>query len=541
MNLTSSELGYNGNENLKRRGVSIDWTQELIDEYIKCSEDVIYFAEKYIKIVTLDYGLVPITLYDYQKDIINAINNNNRVAVGASRQCGKTTSATVIILHYVLFNDFKTVGLLANKGDSAREILERIKIAYEALPIWLQQGVEVWNKGSVQFENGCKIIACATSSSAIRGKSCVTGDTKVCVSENNSFFYVEIEKIINNSILDIKGAKDMLYTVYKTMNKINGKEYVGFHKIKNIDEIKYNTSESGSIFKDGYMGSGSLIKKVLEKYGPEKMCQELLFISSDKSEAEALEKSIVNKEYIKKDDNYNLIEGGNVCILFGEDNGFYGKKHSKETIEKIQKSRNKTFELNKFTWCELIEIATGNIFYNYKDVYNAYDIKEDSENKRFNIYRLVGEGVIKYKSNYLQEKALVNHEQRVKFLKEAPERKVIKSNLVSKRFKGVPKTLESNIKRGYSIKTWIDSNPEKHTERMNKINKNPDKISKTAEKHRGMKRSVETCKNISESLKGKPCFIKGKKLIHDTFTLKISYIDKLTEIPFGYSKGMPPK
>lgn len=82
-----------------------------------------------------------------------------------------TTTAVCLILHYILFNDHKTVALLANKGDAAREILDRIKIAYQALPLWLQQGVVEWNKGSVEFENGCKIIAAATSSSAIRGKS----------------------------------------------------------------------------------------------------------------------------------------------------------------------------------------------------------------------------------------------------------------------------------------------------------------------------------------------------------------------------------
>lgn len=165
------EKGYLGNVNLKRTGAKIDWTPEMIQEYIKCSEDPIYFAEKYIQIVHVDHGLIPIVLYDYQKEIVEKITHNRRVAVVTSRQAGKTTTAVAVILHYVLFNDYKTVALLANKGDAAREILDRIQIAYEALPKWLQQGVEEWNKGSVAFENGCKIIAAATSSSAIRGKS----------------------------------------------------------------------------------------------------------------------------------------------------------------------------------------------------------------------------------------------------------------------------------------------------------------------------------------------------------------------------------
>ena len=165
------ERGYNGNANLKKKGQSIEWTQDKIQEFVKCSKDPIYFAEKYIKIVHVDHGLIPIRMYDYQKEIVEKFVNNRRTAVVTSRQAGKTTTAVCVILHYVLFNGHKTVALLANKGDAAREILDRIKVAYEALPKWLQQGVIEWNKGSVEFENGCKIIASATSSSAIRGKS----------------------------------------------------------------------------------------------------------------------------------------------------------------------------------------------------------------------------------------------------------------------------------------------------------------------------------------------------------------------------------
>ena len=163
--------GYLGNQNLKRSDIPVEWTPDMLKEYMKCAEDPIYFAEKYIKIVHVDRGLIPIVLYDYQKEIINAITFNRRVAVATSRQAGKTTTAVAVILHYILFNNHKTAALLANKGDSAREILDRIQIAYEALPKWLQQGVVTWNKGSIELENGCKVIASASSSSAIRGRS----------------------------------------------------------------------------------------------------------------------------------------------------------------------------------------------------------------------------------------------------------------------------------------------------------------------------------------------------------------------------------
>ena len=167
----TNNLGYLGNVNLKKARVDIQWTPEMVQEFLRCSQDPKYFAEKYVKIVHVDHGLIPIKLYDYQKEIIDTLQNNRRVTVVTSRQAGKTTTAAAIILHYILFNEHKTVALLANKGDAAREILERIKLAFESLPNWLQSGVVEWNKGSIELENGCKVIAAATSSSAIRGKS----------------------------------------------------------------------------------------------------------------------------------------------------------------------------------------------------------------------------------------------------------------------------------------------------------------------------------------------------------------------------------
>ena len=142
---------YNGNALLKKKGVQISWTQEQVAEYVKCARDPLYFAENYIQIVHVDHGLIPMRLYDYQRDIIEKITDNRRVTVVTSRQAGKTTTAVAVILHFILFNEHKTVALLANKGDAAREILDRIKKAYEALPQWMQQGVVEWNKGSVQL------------------------------------------------------------------------------------------------------------------------------------------------------------------------------------------------------------------------------------------------------------------------------------------------------------------------------------------------------------------------------------------------------
>ena len=163
--------GYLGNSHLKKVQEEIEFTPELIKEYLKCSKDPVYFSKEYIKIVHVDKGLVPFEMYDYQKSIVQKITDNRRMAVLTARQSGKTTTAVAVILHYILFNEFKTVAILANKGDAAREVMARVKLAYEALPKWLQQGVEEWNKGNIALENGCQVLAGTTSSSAIRGKS----------------------------------------------------------------------------------------------------------------------------------------------------------------------------------------------------------------------------------------------------------------------------------------------------------------------------------------------------------------------------------
>jgi Terminase large subunit, T4likevirus-type, N-terminal/Terminase RNaseH-like domain len=200
--MSKLEKGYNGNLSLKRQRTKLDWTQNQLMEFVKCKNDPIYFAQQYIKITHVDHGLIPIDLYDYQKDIIDSTNKHRNTIVLTGRQQGKTTTAVCLILHYVIFNSYKLVALLANKGDAAREILSRIQLAYENLPKWLQQGVVEWNKGSVELENGCKILASSTSGSAIRGKSC-------------SFLYIDEVAFVHN-------WSDFYTSVYPTLS--SGKE-----------------------------------------------------------------------------------------------------------------------------------------------------------------------------------------------------------------------------------------------------------------------------------------------------------------------------
>ena len=171
MNLQNRIKNYLGNPKLKRINMPMQLTEDQVREFVRCAQDPIYFIENYVKIITLDKGFVQISLYPFQRQAITDINDNRRVIVKAGRQVGKTTMVVGYILWYILFNEDKFVAILANKAPTAREILNRIKIAYESLPLWLQQGVRVWNKGDIELENNCRVMATSTASSAIRGYS----------------------------------------------------------------------------------------------------------------------------------------------------------------------------------------------------------------------------------------------------------------------------------------------------------------------------------------------------------------------------------
>ena len=162
---------YLSNPNLKKIGINIEFTKEQIEEYIKCSKDPIYFVKNYMKIVHVDHGLISFDLYDYQEKMISKFDQERFVITKMPRQSGKSTAVISFILHYILFNESKNVALLANKAELARELLDRLKKAYENLPLWLQQGVVTWNKGSIELENGSKILATSTTGSAARGQS----------------------------------------------------------------------------------------------------------------------------------------------------------------------------------------------------------------------------------------------------------------------------------------------------------------------------------------------------------------------------------
>ena len=162
---------YLGNPNLKAVGQNVEWTEESIKEYKKCWEDPEHFIQNYVRVVHVDKGLISFDMYPYQKKMINTFINDRFVICKMPRQTGKSTTIISFLLHYILFNESVNCAILANKLATARELLSRLQLAYEHLPKWMQQGVVVWNKGNIELENGSKILAAATSSSAVRGSS----------------------------------------------------------------------------------------------------------------------------------------------------------------------------------------------------------------------------------------------------------------------------------------------------------------------------------------------------------------------------------
>ena len=210
----NNEFGYLGNPNVKRDGVETSFTKEEIQEYQKCMQDPAYFARKYVKIISLDEGLVPFDLYPYQEKMFKHFKDNRFSIILACRQSGKSISSVVYLLWYACFHPEKTIAILANKGAVAREMLSRITLALENLPYFLQPGCKALNKGSVEFSNNSKIIASATSGSSIRGLSInLLFLDEFAFVENDAQFYTSTYPVVS-------AGKDTQIIITSTANGV---------------------------------------------------------------------------------------------------------------------------------------------------------------------------------------------------------------------------------------------------------------------------------------------------------------------------------
>ena len=212
---------YLGNINVKRDGVQQQWVEHEVVEYAKCMSDPSYFARKYVKIISLDEGLVNFDLYPYQEQMFNHFNDNRFSIVLACRQSGKSISSVVYLLWYAIFHPEKTIAVLANKGATAREMLQRVTLALEHLPFFLQPGCRALNKGSIEFSNNSRIVAAATSGSSIRGMSVnLLFLDEFAFVERASEFYTSTYPVISS-------GRDTKVIITSTANGIGNT----FHKI----------------------------------------------------------------------------------------------------------------------------------------------------------------------------------------------------------------------------------------------------------------------------------------------------------------------
>lgn len=320
---------YLGNANVKRDGVNIPFGKDQVNEYIRCSQDPKYFIEEYVKIINLDKGLIPFVMYPYQEKIIDHFNDNRHSILLSSRQSGKSITTCAFILWYAMFNSDRLIAIVANKESTAIEILERITLMLENMPFWIQPGTKELNKKSLSFSNNSKIFAAATSSSSIRGKSCVSSDTHVCISTNQEqYFYSSIDNFItttdcnssfssslitdcnpitdsvqsslitDSAITDINNYvnhqgtycnfdshTDLLNDYYYlvTFELITGcaepDHQVSFRTFDNFFDQKFRPEGKKLIFSDGYLGQGKEIKKLIEKSNPDDLYQRLISVT----------------------------------------------------------------------------------------------------------------------------------------------------------------------------------------------------------------------------------------------------------------------
>ena len=162
---------YKGSPLLKGRGEQFEFTQEQVKEFIKCSQDPEYFISNYVKVISLDDGIIPFIPYPFQKELVNSFHHNRFTICKLPRQSGKSVITTAYLIHQAIFRDNINIAILANKRETAFELMAKLQTSYENLPKWLQQGIVAWNKGSIELENGSRITASSTSSSAVRGFS----------------------------------------------------------------------------------------------------------------------------------------------------------------------------------------------------------------------------------------------------------------------------------------------------------------------------------------------------------------------------------
>lgn len=230
--------GLRGNTAIKASGQSVYTTtaeaKVIAEEIYRCMDDIVYFAENYFTIVSYR-GKEIIKLYPKQKELLEQIAKNQNTIVLAARQAGKSTVYTIFALWYAMFNKDKGVLICANKFMTAKELMERIQLAYELLPSWLKLGCKEFNKGRMVFENDSRIEISATSASSARGKS-----GEILIIDEAAFVPPNIMDEFIQSVLPIVSSRpDSKIIAVSTPNGTGNWYYETYHK------ALYNLGEDG--------------------------------------------------------------------------------------------------------------------------------------------------------------------------------------------------------------------------------------------------------------------------------------------------------
>jgi len=206
--LYGNRISQNGNRYLSRAGTELPLSKIHTNEIDKCKNDYKYFRKHYC-IITTKSGLARPEPRPYQEDLEDELLTLDDTVILYPRQSGKTVTSGTYLLWLALFREEQTmIGIVANKAKTAREVLDKIKKIYLNLPVWMKKGIEVWNKGEIEFENGTRIMTDGPSSDSFRGFTC-------------NIIYVDETAYIKKSLWD-----EFVDSVMPTMNSLSFKQVI---------------------------------------------------------------------------------------------------------------------------------------------------------------------------------------------------------------------------------------------------------------------------------------------------------------------------
>lgn len=280
---------YLNDKNLPTAEASFEYTPAMIKEIAKCKNNLLHFAENYFHITTLAKGKQKIELFQCQKRVLKSLMYNRFVVLLASRQIGKTTLMTVYALWYTCFQADKRVLIVANKEDTAKMILRRIRTAYELLPNWLKPGVKQYDKTEVVFGNDSSIAISTTTPSAARGESC-----NCLIIDEIAHIAEHIIKEFWNSVIPIvssyegtkifivstpNGAGNLFHKIYTSAERNELKEW----KAERVDwwEIPNRGKKWEKAMREALVGEG---KSFDQEFGNSASPSNLLYIKNKRNQ-----------------------------------------------------------------------------------------------------------------------------------------------------------------------------------------------------------------------------------------------------------------